>query len=245
VLKQVRLEGLENRRPHQLSGGQQQRVAIARALVIEPQVLLLDEPLSNLDARLRKDMQEELRALQQRVGITTILVTHDQEEALTLSDRIGILGHGQLQQVGSPLSLYRQPKNRFVAEFIGQVNLLNVQANGNGTYRASDLFVADGRPLTLLSSDDHPGVTQLIIRPERITFLRRIADIQVNHTAATVIAASYAGATVRVTCQLPGGGTLQVQAPEREFSGLPEVGERCSLHWQPEDVIVLPGEGGQ
>ncbi|PWC14400.1 polyamine ABC transporter ATP-binding protein [Brenneria roseae subsp. americana] len=243
VLRQVRLDGLETRMPHQLSGGQQQRVAIARALAIEPQVLLLDEPLSNLDARLRKAMQDELRALQQRVGITTVLVTHDQEEALTLSDRIGILGHGHLQQVGQPLQLYRSPKNRFVAEFIGQANLLSVTADAAfGGYRATDRFSADAQPLTLAATDFDPRATLAIIRPERISLASTPLEPGVNRSASTVKQASYAGASIRLTCRLPGGGDLLVQADERAFSKLPDAGDTCFLSWNAEDVIVLPAE---
>lgn len=243
VLKQVRLEGLAERRPHQLSGGQQQRVAIARALAIEPQVLLLDEPLSNLDARLRKAMQEELRALQQRVGITTILVTHDQEEALTLSDRIGILGNGQLQQVGAPQALYRTPHNRFVAEFIGQANLLAVTPTGNGNWQANEHFVAAQQPLQLSAAQPDSAASLLILRPERIEFATDTAPPQLNQTPATVRAASYAGASVRLSCVLPGGGELQVHADEQQFARLPEAGQPCTLRWRPEDVIVLPAGG--
>src|SRR5262249_55206048 len=131
------------RLPRQLSGGQQQRVAFARAVVIEPQLLLLDEPLSNLDAKLRKEMQIELRALQRRLGITAIYVTHDQEEALTLSDRIAVMKDGRIAQCAEPSEIYRSPANRFVAEFIGRVNLLR------GRLAPEDgrmLFQAEGGP---------------------------------------------------------------------------------------------------
>jgi len=125
VLELVKLEGLENRYPHQLSGGQQQRVALARALVIQPKVLLLDEPLSNLDAKLRVEMREELRILQKKLGITTIYVTHDQEEAMVLSDRLAIMNYGKIYQVGSPKEVYMKPRNLFVATFIGKSSVLN------------------------------------------------------------------------------------------------------------------------
>src|SRR5207245_2352116 len=124
ALDLVRLRGTGDRLPRQLSGGQQQRVALARAIVIEPKVLLLDEPLSNLDAKLRKEMQLELRALQRRLGITAVYVTHDQEEALTLSDRVAVMNDGRIAQCAEPSEIYRSPANRFVAEFIGRVNLL-------------------------------------------------------------------------------------------------------------------------
>lgn len=125
VLELVKLSGLENRYPHQLSGGQQQRVALARALVIEPRVLLLDEPLSNLDAKLRIEMRSELKSLQKRLKITTIYVTHDQDEALTLSDRIAIMNSGRILQIGSPIEVYNKPRNLYVASFIGKCTLLN------------------------------------------------------------------------------------------------------------------------
>lgn len=239
ALKQVRLEGLGERMPHQLSGGQQQRVAIARALAIEPQVLLLDEPLSNLDARLRKEMQDELRALQQRVGITTVLVTHDQEEALTLSDRIGILGQGELQQVGSPSELYRQPANRFVAEFVGQANLFHVTAE-NGAYLARDHFTQAGEALRLTGSQSATVSSLLIVRPERIQFSAERQELATNGTVARVKEVSFAGSTLRLVCQLPGGGEIRVQPAEAHFSRLPAIGDHCYLHWRDEDVIMLP-----
>ncbi|ROR09960.1 ABC transporter ATP-binding protein [Erwinia sp. JUb26] len=238
ALRLVRLEGLAQRMPHQLSGGQQQRVAIARALAIEPQVLLLDEPLSNLDARLRKEMQDELRAIQQRVGITTILVTHDQEEALTLSDRIGILGHGELQQVGTPAALYRQPANRFVAEFIGQANLFPVAAQGE-EYAAREHFVADGVPLRLRAATA-VNADLLVVRPERVQYSAEPGIAGVNACAAVVREVSFAGATLRLACDLPGGGEIRVQPAESHFARLPAPGDRCWLHWQAGDVIVLP-----
>ncbi|MBK4727026.1 ABC transporter ATP-binding protein [Pantoea agglomerans] len=244
ALRQVRLEGLGTRMPHQLSGGQQQRVAIARALAIEPQVLLLDEPLSNLDARLRKEMQDELRALQKRVGITTVLVTHDQEEALTLSDRIGILGQGQLQQVGTPSELYRQPENRFVAEFVGQANLFQVTADrGSERYQAREHFSAAGQPLQLAASRFDARSALLIVRPERIRILPGGGEPAVNGTFASVKEASFAGATLRLLCQLPGGGELRVQPAEQDFRQLPAPGDKLYLAWREDDVIVLPTPG--
>ena len=244
VLKLVQMEGLELRMPHQLSGGQQQRVAIARALAIEPQVLLLDEPLSNLDARLRKDMQEELRSLQKRIGITTILVTHDQEEALTLSDRIGILGEGELQQAGSPADLYRRPANRFVAEFIGMANLMSVDEEG-GELRSRDRLLSAEQPLRLRPAEHIAGSDLLMVRPERIR-LRPLTEAGsgINHAPVTLTMVSYAGATLRLTGRLDGGGELIAQVEERDFSTLPQSGERWDFYWQEQDVISLPADGG-
>ncbi|RLG47111.1 MAG: ABC transporter ATP-binding protein, partial [Thermoproteota archaeon] len=130
VLKLVKLEGLENRTPHQLSGGQQQRVALARAIVINPKVLLFDEPLSNLDAKLRLEMRAELKKLQRELGVTTVYVTHDQEEAMSISDRIAIMNQGKIMQIGTPREIYENPKNEFVARFIGQATFFKGEVVG-------------------------------------------------------------------------------------------------------------------
>ncbi|MCL2900079.1 ABC transporter ATP-binding protein [Brenneria tiliae] len=242
VLELVRLEALGGRMPHQLSGGQQQRVAIARALAIEPQVLLLDEPLSNLDAKLRKEMQDELRALQRRVGITTILVTHDQEEALALSDRIGILGQGRLQQVGTPLALYRQPANRFVAEFIGQANLFDVHAaGGEGDFAAQRHFSAADRPLRLrVKQTPADAPSGLMLRPERIRITTEPSAEAVNQTPAILREASYTGAVMRLRLALPGGGELLAHSADGQFDAIPAPGTPFTLSWRSDDVIALP-----
>jgi iron(III) transport system ATP-binding protein len=161
ALDLVGLSAYADRRPAQLSGGQQQRVALARTLVIEPEVLLLDEPLSNLDARLRVDMRSELRQLQRKLGLTAIYVTHDQEEANAIADRLAVLDQGRIQQVGTPIELYDRPANRFVATFLGTANLID------GTLEASGRFVAaDGFVLTGISGT--PGPACISIRPQDI-----------------------------------------------------------------------------
>jgi putative spermidine/putrescine transport system ATP-binding protein len=244
MLALVHLDAHAQRMPHQLSGGQQQRVAIARALAIRPQVLLLDEPLSNLDAKLRKAMQSELRRMQRDVGITTVLVTHDQEEALSLSDRIGILGGGRLQQVGSPQALYRRPANRFVAEFVGQANLIaTVSGKVAGTRQATDYIDRDGVPLVL---EVPTGVAAdvYLLRPERI----RVSPAGVstpavgtpNHAMGIVEEAAYTGATLSLRVRLHGGGQLQVQAPETPFDVLPAPGTLLALAWNADDLVPLP-----
>src|SRR5437868_6767124 len=136
VLRLVRLEGLANRLPRELSGGQQQRVALARALVIEPDVLLLDEPLSNLDAKLRAEVRVEIRELQRKLGLTTIMVTHDQEEAMTMADRLVVMSHGKVQQIGSQRDLYEHPVNTFVAGFVGRTNFLRGRVESPGLFRS-------------------------------------------------------------------------------------------------------------
>jgi len=255
VLDLVQLPGYASRMPHQLSGGQQQRVAIARALAISPQVLLLDEPLSNLDAKLRKDMQSELRSLQQRIGITTVLVTHDQEEALSLSDRIGILGSGRLQQVGTPLELYRKPANRFVAEFIGQANLIKAQPTSvAGVFEALDRFENEGQGLLLGTELDITATQPLrfVLRPERIRVVPapppepRMAGRPVirspNRTGGTLRELSYSGGSIRLVVDLFGGGQLIAQAEDAQFTELPVVGQPLALTWRIEDVVPLPAE---
>ncbi|NUU02388.1 ABC transporter ATP-binding protein [Herbaspirillum robiniae] len=243
MLALVRLSELAQRMPHQLSGGQQQRVAIARALAIKPQVLLLDEPLSNLDAKLRKEMQAELRRLQRDVGITTVMVTHDQEEALGLSDRIGILGGGRLQQVGTPLELYRQPANRFVGEFVGQANLIAAQPEGGGYFKALSHEAAEGTPLRLFAGEGQAGQTLFLLRPERIRLAEPDgAPAGPNEVEGQVREASYTGAELHLTVTLPGAGVLHVAAPESLFGQVPQAGVGVRLSWEAHDLVPLPDD---
>ncbi len=244
----VQLEAFAERMPHQLSGGQQQRVAIARAIAIQPSVLLLDEPLSNLDAKLRKEMQFELRNIQQRVGITTILVTHDQEEALSLSDRVGVLGNGRLQQVGTPLEVYREPANKFVAEFIGQVNLFEAKWISSKT----DTNVQIYDVLSHGSEEDHHlklGVKKskevnkdesitLMLRPERIRVSFDPLQGMYNQAKAKLLEISYIGNALRIRVSLK-KGELTVHAPDPVFNDIPKPGDTLFLYWEPEDVIPL------
>ena len=205
VLKLVNLVGLEGRYPGQLSGGQQQRVALARALVLNPDVLLLDEPLSNLDAKIRIQVRAEIRKLQKELGITTIYVTHDQEEALTLSDRIAVINLGKLLQIGSPRDLYERPRNPFVADFIGINNLIpgDVQEI-NATEKWVRVQTKAG--LLLCRSDEHykPGDRCMIsVRPETAS-ISQSEDTQkeYNCIAGTVGFASYIGNTIRYDVEI-------------------------------------------
>jgi spermidine/putrescine transport system ATP-binding protein len=167
ALELVQLTGLEKRKPSQMSGGQQQRVALARALVLKPAVLLLDEPLGALDAKLRKALQIELKTLQEQVGITFVYVTHDQEEALTMSDRIAVMNNGRVEQVGPPQDLYEEPTTTFVADFLGVSNLMTVNAHGESNGRCKvelgefELYASNGDVSTI-------GETRMVIRPERV-----------------------------------------------------------------------------
>ncbi|MER7504419.1 ABC transporter ATP-binding protein [Nonomuraea pusilla] len=221
ALRSVRLEGMEGRRPGQLSGGQRQRVALARALVNRPRVLLLDEPLGALDLKLREEMQVELKALQREVGITFLFVTHDQEEALTMSDRVAVFGHGRIEQVGTPAEIYERPASAFVAGFVGTSNLVSGEA-------ARAVLGRDGT---------------FSIRPEK---LRVVLDASVEgaasqvgpdeHAAAgTVAEVVYAGPATRFVVDLDAGGRLialqqNLQVSSMDVTGL--RGARVRLVWQ-------------
>ena len=169
ALAQVKLEGYEERRPAELSGGQQQRVALARAIVIRPPVLLCDEPLGALDRKLRQAMQVELKELQRALGVTLVFVTHDQEEALAMSDRIGVMNAGRLEQVGAPAEIYDRPRTRFVAEFIGEINLIE------GAVSGGRFVAADGRGLPAPSAGDGPAA--LALRPEKLRIVAAGAGV--------------------------------------------------------------------
>lgn len=214
MLEMVRLSGFGGRKPSQLSGGQRQRVALARALINHPKVLLLDEPLGALDLKLRQEMQVELKAIQHRVGITFIFVTHDQEEAMTMSDRIAVFNHGRIEQVGTPAELYERPRTRFVAGFVGTSNLL------------------DGDIAKRITGSDAP----ISVRPERI----RLCDIGTpippdSYSAdGTIDDVVYLGMTTRYTISLDSGGTITVteQNLEQHVHDLhAAVGRRITFMW--------------
>jgi len=210
VLDNVRLAGLADRYPGQLSGGQQQRVALARALVLNPEMLLLDEPLSNLDAKVRVQVRAEIRKLQKDLGITTIYVTHDQEEALTLSDRIAVFNQGKMQQVGAPKDLYERPANRFVADFIGINNMVDgtVQhADGAAVRVDTPLGAVDA----LANGQFAPGDRCVIcVRPENLS-MDNVADApNCNRIDGKVAFAAYLGSTLRYDVDLGQGVTFKV-----------------------------------
>jgi putative spermidine/putrescine transport system ATP-binding protein len=255
ALRLVGLEGYADRRPRQLSGGQQQRVALARALAIRPAVLLLDEPLSNLDAKLRREMRVELRAIQRRIGTTMVFVTHDQEEALALSDRIAVMNGGRIEQLGAPDEVYRRPATRFVAQFIGAANVLEgTVADGRLDV---DGILLDAGPLPV-----RPGDRAVVaIRPERIRLNTRPntrpsakgqgtdgqgADGQ--GVPGTVGYRAFAGDAWHVEVRLANGRTLTVQVADTgaDSADPPGAGSAVVAHWDPADVIVLDtGAGGE
>ena len=204
ALDMVRMASLGERYPRQLSGGQQQRVAIARALAIEPTVFLLDEPLSNLDAKLRLEVREEIRALQRRLGLTTIFVTHDQEEALAMSDRMAIMQDGIVRQVGTPDDLYERPESLFVADFLGKMNFFS------GRLIRPGQFETEAGPLLAVSSEKI-SATRVGVRPERIA----LSTVAGNGNAVPVIveAIAFLGPHVNVRLDGPGGLRLLCQLP--------------------------------
>lgn len=219
ALASVRLEQYGDRRPAQLSGGQRQRVALARATVVEPKVLLLDEPLGALDLKLREQMQVELKQIQRELGITFIFVTHDQEEALTLSDRIAVFHAGRIQQLGTPAELYERPASRFVADFVGTSNLFDDQ-------RSRDLL---GRP----------GLHS--IRPEKLTVAAEDhREAGLSTAAGTVVEAIYLGSGIRLVVDLDAG--VRVTVLEQNARGRrpdDERGDRVAVGWHADDVVEL------
>ena len=245
ALDLVQLAEMHHRYPRQLSGGQQQRVALARAIVIEPHVLLLDEPLSNLDAKLRKAMQTELRDLQRRLGITAIYVTHDQEEAMTVSDRIVVMDHGQIMQIGTPTEVYRKPANEFVAGFIGQVNFIRgrLEIAGDGWTFSSDLGLVIRVPdQAVHAAARSTGIpVELAVRPEAIV-IKPCADEEATPVSqhGVITRTVYTGASTTYQVLLDGGQTLQVVDQDRPGSRRWSEGEAVAAVLVPETLYVVP-----
>jgi putative spermidine/putrescine transport system ATP-binding protein len=225
TLALVRLEGYGGRLPRQLSGGQQQRVALARALAIHPDVLLLDEPLSNLDAKLRQEVRVEIRELQQRMGLTTVMVTHDQEEALTMADRLVVMNEGSVRQVGSQRDLYERPADRFVAGFVGRSTFLE------GTVEAPGRFRSDGG-LSLVCAGGAPGKASLSLRPERLEIAAAILPGLDNCLPGTVEFVSYLGAMIDIRVRLSPADRLVVQVANRDGGFAPDVGQSVHVGWR-------------
>ena len=231
ALEMLDLVGLSvqaDRYPHQISGGQQQRVALARALAIEPQVLLLDEPLSALDAKVRAQLRDEIRRIQLEVGITTLFVTHDQEEALAIADRVGVMRDGRLEQLAPPTEVYSRPATSFVAEFVGLSNRLSGEVKGGEV-------TVRGCTLPLVEHDVPDGQVVALIRPEAVT-LASHASAESGPLVGAVIAVTFLGATSRVTVDL-GDTTVLAQLPTSEATTLP-AGSRVTLTIRPDPVLV-------
>jgi putative spermidine/putrescine transport system ATP-binding protein len=235
ALKLVRLGHLGDRLPRQLSGGQQQRVALARALVFRPDVLLLDEPLSNLDAKLRQEVRIEIRELQRQLGITTVMVTHDQEEALTMADRLVVMEEGEVRQVGTQQELYERPANRFVAGFVGRSTFIEGAADGQGH------FLSEGG-LSLRCRPTAPGPAAMALRPERIACAATPTGRD-NCLSGTVEFVSYLGAAIDLHVRVSPAERIVAQIPNRADVRVPHVGEDVHVGWPAADGIVFPGKG--
>jgi spermidine/putrescine transport system ATP-binding protein len=244
ALELVHLDGYARRKPNQLSGGQQQRVALARALVNRPNVLLLDEPLGALDLKLRKRLQIELKRIQIEVGITFVYVTHDQEEALTMSDRIAVMNHGKVEQLGTPEALYERPATRFVADFIGTTNLLRGEVISTETDCAV-VRLESGETCPVGRAGRAVGdAVDISLRPEAISIRERDPDAPAGlgtaapwSLTAVVEQAAYLGASVQYQVRTDGGSAMTILAPKVGVR-LP-VGSPVALSWPPDEALVL------
>ena len=234
VVSLTHLNGLEDRAPNQLSGGQQQRVALARSLVVEPKVLLFDEPLSNLDAKLRAQMRFEIRRLQQHLGITSVYVTHDQAEAMALSDRIVVMNQGRIEQVGTPEEVYKRPTSKFVADFIGRANFVDAKVNEIKNVEA--VVTLFGKQITISCSPKVQASTQAhaMVRPESIKL-----STTVDGVSGEVKTAAYLGSLVEYEVEVNGTILLVVDyEPKRIFA----AGDRVGVEAEPSHTYLLPLE---
>ena len=241
ALSLVSMSDFAARRPSQLSGGQQQRVALARALVLNPAVLLLDEPLGALDAKLRRSLKVELKALQERVGITFIYVTHDQEEALTMSDRIAVMNAGRIAQIGTPQEVYESPADAYVADFLGAANLLQVVVAERVPGGASSLKLGDIALTTSNELPAEPGASaQAVIRPERVR-VEEHGSPGANRAPALVERVVYLGAATQVHLRLATGESLQAVVPNEDAAGWSQ-GTPVHVYLPADALRVLAGD---
>ncbi|SFI46992.1 mannopine transport system ATP-binding protein [Bosea sp. OK403] len=235
ALATVRLDGFGERKPSQLSGGQQQRVAIARAIVYKPRVLLMDEPLSALDKNLREEMQIETKQLQREIGVTVVFVTHDQTEALTMADRVAVLDHGRLQQIGTPHELYEAPKSAFVAGFIGETNFWQGVARGAAAAGGSvSVELADGAVVEATAVDAVAARAKLrvAIRPERLSLTAPGQGLLTAHVQQEI----YSGNATTLLLSTPSGQGLKLRLPAGGAMRGPAMGDLVGLRWAPQDA---------
>lgn len=238
ALAMVRLDGVAERKPRELSGGQQQRVALARALVIEPDILLLDEPLSNLDAKLRDNMRNEIREIQQRLRMTTVFVTHDQTEAMAICDRIVVMNRGRLEQIGTPHDIYERPATPMVAEFVGRINRLEGQWRTDGA-------IAVGGSIICSNERGGTGRVLIMIRPHRIDLgasgVGSAASPEQNVIAGTIRHVTYVGDTLQYAVATA-GGLLQVEKATSSTTASFQPGDAVTLRWQTRDTLTFSTE---
>lgn len=243
ILDLVHLTDYADRFPKQLSGGQQQRVALARAIVFSPPLLLLDEPLGALDKHLRQQMQLEIKHIQEKVGITTISVTHDQEEALTMSDRICVMNRGRIEQIDTPENLYKRPQNRFVAEFIGEINLIQGEVLGTESGQAKVKMLGEKMASIGLEgrgADFSMKKAWIAIRPENIQIASKESQY-LNTLRAKVHELIYIGEAVKVKTQLSSGQWITAKVPAR-LSDQVSCGKEVLLGWDQRDATLIPDE---
>jgi spermidine/putrescine transport system ATP-binding protein len=238
ALDLVRMTSFAKRRPGQLSGGQQQRVALARALVLNPAVLLLDEPLGALDAKLRRSLKVELKALQERVGITFLYVTHDQEEALTMSDRLAVMNAGRIVQIGTPREVYEDPADTYVADFLGAANLMEVEVVSAGALRVGDFALTSNR------CEATTGTAHAVIRPERVR-IEEHGSAGENRVPAMVERVVFLGSATEVLLRLAPG--VPLQALMQNDGSRPDLAQGTPVHvYLPPDALrVLAGAAGE
>lgn len=241
TLKLVHMEGYETRTPDQLSGGQQQRVGLARAMVIEPQVLLMDEPLSNLDAKLRVDMRDEIRNMQKELGITTVYVTHDQEEALAISDKIAVMNAGVIQQVGTPWDIYKNPVNTFVASFVGDMNFMEGELLKSGG-ESAEVTVKEFTIKTSKPKKD-TGKISLAIRPEDLQIVQEKTDG--NCIAGVVEKSSFIGSLIRYTVDIGEGQKLLVERHKPQSEALMPNGTPVFINVPDKSILNFDPETGE
>lgn len=232
VLRTVGLEAMHDRYPRQLSGGQQQRVALARVMAIQPSLLLFDEPLSNLDAFLRVQMRSEIRQVQRKMGVTALFVTHDQEEAMTMADRIVVMSKGKIEQIGTPSDVYDHPQTRFVANFIGSANFFDGAVESRGNEQA---FRTQEGALFPLAARPEKAAKCLAIRPERIN-LRNPGEGLID---GRVEGAIQLGAMMEYEIELGGQQSIKVQTQRRADMPKVSIGQQVSVSWRPDDVNLL------
>ena len=235
ALETVQLGGYGTRKIDQLSGGQKQRVALARSIVFEPRILLMDEPLSALDKKLRDRMQIELRHLHEKLGMTTVYVTHDQREALTMSDRIAVVNHGRIMQLATPQGLYEQPTNRFVADFIGDSTFLSVERHG-------DQITYNGVPLKTSRPVPDAASLVLLLRPERVRLATKTTKT-VNEFQATASELVYQGDSYLMYATMPDGTEISLRGAIRQgtVAALPKIGDHVTLALEPGDTVLIDG----
>lgn len=236
ALKLVQMDHLAHRKPHELSGGQQQRAALARAIVYEPDALLLDEPLSALDAKLRHEVRNELRDLQKKLGLTTVFVTHDQDEAISVADRIAVMSGGRIEQIGTPSEIYERPANLFVAEFIGASNFLEGEDIGAGRFR-----LPNGQTVGFGHAGAHAERRRISIRPEKIRVSTEISDEQDVHSMeATVTSVVYRGALTELHLQAF-GQTITAHCQNSGLNGSSQFspGDQVFAHWPLATAVLL------